>query len=110
MNLSDMISMLEETGYPVAYDHFPVDSPPTVPYIALTLPNSNNFYADNTVRQEIVHCTVELCTEKKDPLVEKTLTDVLNSHGIPWQKTSEEFIENDKLFSIFYEFEEVING
>lgn len=40
MTLKEMIAMLEETGFPVAYGHFPKEAPPSVPYIALTLPLS----------------------------------------------------------------------
>ena len=110
MTLSDMISMLEQTGFPVAYDHFPTESPPTIPYIALTIPYTNNFYAGNMVWKQIAHCDVELCTEIKDTQAEKALTDILNSHNITWQKTSEDFIEDDGVFSIFYEFEEEYDG
>ena len=34
MTLKEMIAMLEETGFPVAYGHFPKEAPPSVPYIA----------------------------------------------------------------------------
>ena len=110
MTLSDMISILEETGFPVAYDHFPVELPPTVPYIAVTLPYTDNFYAENKVWKQFAIWNIELCTEIKDPVAEKALTDILDSHNITWQKTSEDFIEDDGVFSIFYEFEEEYDG
>lgn len=110
MTLSDMISILEETGFPVAYDHFPVESPPTVPYIAVTLPYTDNFYAENKAWKQFAIWNIELCTAVKDPQAEKALTDILDSHNITWQKTSEDFIEDDGVFSIFYEFEEEYDG
>lgn len=110
MKVSDMITLLEQTGFPVAYDHFPTESPPTVPYIAITIPYTNNFYAENQVMVQIAHWDIELCTEIKDPKAEKALTDILDSHNITWQKTSEDFIEDDGVFSIFYEFEEEYDG
>lgn len=110
MTLEEMLTMLEETGFPVAYDHFSTEAPPTVPYIALTIPYTDNFYAENRVWRQIAYCDVELCTEHKDTEAEKKLTDVLDSHNITWQKTSEDFIETDGVFSIFYEFKEEYNG
>lgn len=110
MTLKEMIAMLEETGFPVAYGHFPKEAPPTVPYIALTIPYTDNFFAENKVWKQIAYGDIELCTEHKDTEAEKKLTDVLNSHNITWQKTSEDFIEDDGVFSIFYEFEEVYDG
>lgn len=110
MTLGEMLAILEETGYPVAYDHFPKESPPTAPYIALTIPYTDNFYAENKVWKQIARGDIELCTEIKNPQAEKKLTDILDSHNITWQKVSEDFIEDDGVFSIFYEFKEVYNG
>lgn len=110
MTLQDIIEMLEETGYPVAYDHFPKDAPPATPYIAFTIPYTDNFYSDNIVYQQIIYGEIELCSATKDTAAEKKLTDVLDSHGIAWQKASEEFIDDDGLYSIFYDFKEVYNG
>lgn len=105
MTLDNILDMLEETGYPVAYDHFPKENPPDVPYIALRFPYSENFFADDKTYKQLVYVEVELCTLKKDPLAEKKLIDIFYNHDITWQKTSEEFIEEDDgLFSIYFEF------
>ena len=107
MILSDLIKILEETGYPVAYDHFLKEAPPNVPYIAVTIPYSDNFFAENSTWKEYVIFNIELCTEKKDVAAEKKLTNILDENHIAWQKTSEDFIEDDGVFSIFYEFKEI---
>lgn len=107
MTLSQIKSMLDEVGVYVGYG-FVINKPP--PYISYREAYSNNAFADNAVNAEIAHYDVELVTTKKDERLERRLKNVLNSYGIPWQKSSESVIENDGTFSIIYEFEEVANG
>lgn len=108
MTLQSMIAMLEETGYPVAYDHFPREDQPDVPYIALRFPYSENYFSDDRVYKQLVYAEIELCTRIKDTTAEKKLKDVLNNHHITWQKTSEDFIEgDDEVFSVYYEFKTI---
>ena len=107
MTLAEIKLMLEETGVYVGYG-FVINRPP--PYISYREAYSNNAFADNAVTAEVTHYDVELVTIKKDEALERKLKDVLNSYGIPWQKTSESVVESDGTFSIIYEFEEVTNG
>ena len=107
MTLAEIKAMLDETGVYVGYG-FVINRPP--PYISYREAYSNNAFADNMVNVEAAHYDVELVTTKKDEALERKLKNVLNSYGIPWQKTSESVIEDDSTFSVIFEFEEVKNG
>lgn len=110
MSLTDIVNMLKETGLPVAYDHFSTAKPPPAPYIAVAVEGTDNTFADNGVYMQSAYFVIELCTAKKEPAREKTLTDILDANNIAWQKTDEGYNENDGLYSIFYEFKELYNG
>lgn len=110
MSLKDVVAMLNETGLPVAYDHFSTRKPPPAPYVAVAVEGTDNAFADNGVYAQMAYFAVELCTVKKEPETEKTLTDVMDAHDIAWQKTDEGYNQTDGLYSIFYEFKEIYNG
>lgn len=107
MDLDFLIEKLKETGFPVAYSHFRKEDPPTIPYVVVTMGDTNNFFADDSVFDSVETFEIECCFEKKNPQQEKILTDKLDELGVTWQKTSEEYIYDDGVYSIFYEFEEL---
>ena len=106
MTLKEIITMLKQTGYPVAYDHFP-RAVPAIPYIAVSMTGTDNVFTDNGVRKQIMGFQVELCTEIKDPAQEKILTDILDANNICWQLTSEAYVPDDGVYSLIYNFTEV---
>ena len=105
MNLIDLKTILEATGFPVAYFRFvetenePLPQPPFIVYLSVF---SSNFIADNKVHKEIDNVQIELYTDKKDITAEATLATVLNQNEIPYQKT-ETFIESESLYQKIYE-------
>lgn len=103
MQNKDIIALLEQTGLPVAYAHFPIKEAPPPPYIAVRQTNSENFNADNIVYKKIYWYEIELCTKLKEPQIENMITDLFDLNKIPWEKTDEGFVESDGLFSIFFE-------
>jgi hypothetical protein len=106
MTLENVITILEQTGYPVAYDHFP-RAVPSIPYIAVTVTGTDNVYGDNGVYKQVMGFQIELCTEIKSPEQEKVLTDVLDANGICWQLLSEAYDADDGVYSLLYNFSEV---
>lgn len=46
MTLEELAGMLEETGFPFAYDHFAEGESPDPPFVYYLLPGSDNFAAD----------------------------------------------------------------
>ena len=102
--MQDLMDLLAETGIPFAYDHFAQGESPRPPFITFLLPASNNFSADGEVYLKVDAVHIELYTDEKNPLTEKTVEDVLSAHGIFYDKT-EVWIESEKLYEVLYSFE-----
>ena len=108
--MDKLLTVLQETGIPYAYDHFSEGEAPEPPFVCYLFFGSNNFAADGHVYYKINEVHVELYTDCKDLSVERTLEDALDQHGIFYEK-SEVWIESEKLYEVLYTFEmEVINN
>lgn len=103
--MNELKTILEATGFPVAYSHFietenePLPSPPFIVYLATY---SSNFMADNKVHIPIENVQIELYTSKKDLEAEAIVEAVLNENELPFA-TTEAFIESEELFQKIYE-------
>ena len=104
MTYAEIVTMLEETGLPLAYDHFEEGDSPEPPFLVFLFPSSDNFAADGTVYQKINELHVELYTDKKQPDVEAALEDALDRHEIYYDK-SEVWIPEEKLYEVLYSTE-----
>lgn len=103
--MDKLLTVLQETGIPYAYDHFTEGEAPEPPFVCYLFFGSNNFAADGHVYYKINEVHVELYTDCKDLSVERTLEDVLDQHGIFYEK-SEVWIESEKLYEVLYVFDE----
>ena len=99
-----LLQILNETQISFAYHHFAEGESPEPPFICYLLPGSNNFSADGKVYYKINEVQIELYTDLKDLAVEQQLEDVLDEHGIFYNK-SETWIESEKLYEVLYTFE-----
>ena len=102
--MEELLQMLNEMQIPFAYHHFAEGESPEPPFICYLLPGSNNFSADGKVYYKINEVHIELYTDLKDLAVEQQLEDVLDEHGIFYNK-SETWIESEKLYEVLYTFE-----
>lgn len=102
--MEELLQILNETQIPYAYHHFAEGESPEPPFICYLLPGSNNFSADGKVYYKINEVHIELYTDLKDLAVEQQLEDVLDEHGIFYNK-SETWIESEKLYEVLYTFE-----
>lgn len=102
--MEELLQILQESQIPFAYHHFAEGESPEPPFICYLLPGSNNFSADGKVYYKINEVHVELYTDLKDLAVEQQLEDVLDEHGIFYNK-SETWIESEKLYEVLYIFE-----
>lgn len=102
--MKELLQILSETQIPYAYHHFAEGEAPEPPFICYLLPGSNNFSADGKVYYKINKVHIELYTDLKDLAVEQQLEDVLDEHGIFYNK-SETWIESEKLYEVLYTFE-----
>ena len=102
--MEELLQILNETQISFAYHHFAEGESPEPPFICYLLPGSNNFSADVKVYYKINEVHIELYTDLKDLAVEQQLEDVLDEHGIFYNK-SETWIESEKLYEVLYTFE-----
>jgi hypothetical protein len=105
MNLEQLKTILEATGFPVAYSHFtetdqnPLPVPPFICYLVVY---SSNFSADNKTYKEVQVVQIELYTDRKDLEAEAKVQAVLDDHDLPYE-TTETFIENELMYQKIYE-------
>lgn len=105
MNLNELKTILQATGYPVAYLRFletENETLPKPPFIVYLVAYSSNFMADNQVLKEIDVVQIELYTVKKDEDAETKLATILNENELPYS-TTETFIETENLYQKIYE-------
>lgn len=102
--MEELLQILSETQIPFAYHHFAEGESPEPPFICYLFPGSNNFSADGKVYYKINGVHIELYTDLKDLAVEQQLEEVLDEHGIFYNK-SETWIESEKLYEVLYTFE-----
>lgn len=104
MTLKNVSKILQKTGYPVAFEAFPKEDVPAMPYICYMSPEVNNFFADGIVYHSTTRVTVLLYTALRDLTVEQTVESVLTGNGITWTKDAD-YNEREKCYEIVYEIE-----
>jgi hypothetical protein len=101
--------MLKEADLPLAYDHFAEGKAPDPPFLIFLFPGSDNVFADDTVFQKIDELNIELYTDKKDPVTETKIENILISHDLPYEKT-EVWIESEKMYEVLYQTQIIYGG
>lgn len=105
MNLQELHTILEATGFPVAYSHFvesenePLPNPPFIVYLATY---SSNLYADNQVYKQVQNAQIELYSKRKNLEAEAIVEEVLNQNELPFS-TTEAFIDSEQIHQKIYE-------
>ena len=101
MTHNEILTFLQETGIPAAYDHFAEGESPDPPFLCFLLPSSDNFSADGRVYQRIDTLHVELYTDKKEPEAEAQVEAALDAQGFFYNK-SEVWIPEERLYEVLY--------
>lgn len=104
MTKPEVVQMVKEFGLPYAYDHFAEGESPEPPFAVYLYPKSDNFAADGTVYFKKDRLHVELYTDSKDPDLEQQIEDVLDAHGLFYNK-SEVWIQSERLYEVLYQME-----
>lgn len=104
MSWEEILSALQGTGMPVAYDHFAEGEAPLPPYVVYRNPGSDNFKADGMVYHKVDELDVELYTDTKDTEAEGKVEAALDEMELFYNKT-ETFINSEKLYMVLYETE-----
>jgi hypothetical protein len=108
MTYDEVITMLEEVGLPLAYDHFAEGESPEPPFLVFLYPGTDNLFADDTVYQKINELNIELYTDAKDPETETQIENILIAHALLYEK-SEVWIESEKMYEVLYQTQ-IIGG
>ena len=104
MTYDEIVGMAEETGLPVAYDHFAEGDSPEPPFLIFLFPSSDNFSADGQVFVKIDALHFELYTDTKQSDVEARVEAALDRRGLFYDK-SEVWIAEERLYEVLYSME-----
>ena len=102
MTLEEVKSMLETTGFPVAFKEWKEGTVPTMPYMVYLVPYTNNFAADGVAYFTANHVQIELYTKLKDPVAEGKVEAALSS--LYWEKDTV-YLDTEKCYQTTYEIE-----
>lgn len=105
MTLAGLYTLLN-TAFPnkVAYNAFPVNEAPALPFICIVATETDNFGADNGVYFKRQHVDIELYTKTKDPTTEGTLEAALDGAKIFYNAT-DSYLDDERCFERVYEIE-----
>lgn len=109
MTYTEIVSMLESIGLPLAYHHFEEGESPEPPFLIFYFPSTDNFGADDKVYQKVHTLNVELYTDAKDPALEEQIESVLDGHEMYYDK-DESWIASEKMYEVIYEMEILYHG
>ncbi len=108
MRQDELVAMYRQTGYPVAFRKF--KRRPALPYILLLTLGTRNHFAGNHVHAKLRHWRAMLATEEKDPAAEAKIEAVMDKAGICWEIEDEDEIEDEALYQVLYDFEQLEGG
>lgn len=108
MLLTEIKTMLGQTGLPTTYYSYPIGDVPALPYLVWYLPNSDNVPADDKVYKKIEALNIELYSKTKDFATEATVEAVLESWGMVWEKT-ESYLGDERMYEVLYEMQIIVD-
>ena len=98
MNIYDVLKQLD---MPVAYSSFKeIQTPPYLVYIGA---GQSNYVCDDTIYYSNENYQIEYYFEKKNPLLEKAIEELLINNGYIYSKSGDNYLENDNLYVIYYQ-------
>lgn len=99
----EIYDMLSELKIPVAYDHFATNKDIYPPFMAYREISTDTFKADGKTYYRDYSFEIELVTEKKDPALQKSLENILDSYNIPYDIGDEVWDNEEKIYHNYYE-------
>ena len=101
MSIKELIDLLNAYDVKCSFSHF--SQPVTPPFMIYLSPSTNNFNADNVVYYVDKSLTLELYTRVDTILEENKLEDYLTKNNVLWDKTSQTWIDDEKVMTSVYE-------
>lgn len=72
-----------------------------LPYLVVTFGTSDNFFADDKVREKRQNIILELYTKEKNETLEGLVESLLDNNGLPWDK-DEAFDDGENFYQNLY--------
>lgn len=101
MTYQQVASMVSESGVPTAYYQFPEGTDQACPFVCFFFTGSDDLKADNSNYQRIRPLAIELYTDAKDFTLEQTVENVLNQHGLVYDR-EESYIDSERMNMVVY--------
>ena len=101
MSIQDTMNKLKAKGIPVAYIRF--KEPQKPPFVIYRGNGQTNFIADNTYFHTVNDYQIELYFDRKNEKLEETIEQLLQKDGFLYEKSEDEFIEDEGIFMIYYQ-------
>lgn len=106
MSMEEKIeAILDDIGLSYKFYQFDEEEGVPPPFIVYTTPSTSNFNADDRVYLKQQNITIEYYFDKKDFSIEKQIEDTFDKHDICWERTDEIYIDSEKMFVIYYDFQ-----
>ena len=102
MKHKDIYDLLKTLNIPVAYNHFDSNKTINPPFVVYREVAPDTFKADGITYYRPYNFEIELITEKKDVVLEKTIEELLTNNNIPYDIDSEVWDEDEKIYHNFY--------
>lgn len=104
MEITEVKEMLDEIGFPIAYNNFEEESEIEPPFITYIIPSVENIRADGKWYIKISELSVELYTDSKDIDAESRVESILDNKELNYRK-SEAYLDDERLFLILYQLQ-----
>ncbi len=105
MTRENVYQILNDIGYPLAYEIFGEGQTNDPPYMVYSFPQSSPFYADGEIYCEIDRLQVDLYTRVKDPEAERKVEAALTRDDWSSFRKRENYYPSEDIFEITYELE-----
>ena len=102
MKLSELKTRCETNKIPFVYGIFKTPTKP--PHLAATEMSSGNFIADNRVYKKIKNLKMDYTFINKDLTTENIIENNILG-DIPWEKTDEVYLQDEKCWQVSYFFD-----
>lgn len=102
MTLEELKKKAEELGFRYAYGQFKTTTEP--PHLVAICIHTDNFFADNKVYKKKIPIKLDYTYIDKDLEAERKIEELILVN-IPWNKSDETYLSNEKVWQVSYFFE-----
>lgn len=102
MKCDEILKRLRRLNIPAAYSHF--NKKPSIPFVVYTIPDGENYGADDMNMLQRRTVRIELYTDCKDEQLENKVADLFNTYEI---SRYEDYLEDQQLYMVVFEFETI---